>query len=324
MLSGQKFPKRKEFFLTFVDACGVNLETDCEWENAWDRLYLQRRGPQDQVATAEVERLRQQLAEIQQELAEALHAADADRTRAEQLTEALNAERRHRKEPETQPAQAGRQSARLGKHARATAALLNEASEAAMEIREKQAMAMMLAEAARVSAEIDLSQTRRLFDAAENAAGLVDDRYERAVTFAAVARALAASNQAESARQPKTARLFDAAEGAASLIQETETRSKAFAAIAQMAADSDPRRAKNIAWGITDPDQKDWALAYVAKAVARSNPVEAAILAKSITSKWPKSWALTALVEAARELERVDDVGRRLVVERPHGERRPT
>ena len=164
-------------------------------------------------------------------------------------------------------------------------------------------MAAMLAEAARVSAEFDLARTRRLFDAAEHAAGLIGDPYGRALAFAAVAGALAASNQAEAARQPKSARLFDAAEGAASLIRETEPHSKAFAAIVREMADSDPGRAKDIAWKIPDPDQKAWALAHVAKALARSDPAEAEIIAKSITSNWPKSWALIALVEAARVRE---------------------
>jgi type III pantothenate kinase len=50
MLSGRKFPTRKEFFLTFVDACGVDLETDRRWEQAWDRLYPERRERQEHRA----------------------------------------------------------------------------------------------------------------------------------------------------------------------------------------------------------------------------------------------------------------------------------
>lgn len=47
MLSARKFPNRKAFFLTFVEACGVNLEFDRRWDHAWNRLYVQRRERQD-------------------------------------------------------------------------------------------------------------------------------------------------------------------------------------------------------------------------------------------------------------------------------------
>src|ERR1022692_1765315 len=37
VLSGRKFPK-KAFLLTFVAACGINLETDRSWEATWNQL----------------------------------------------------------------------------------------------------------------------------------------------------------------------------------------------------------------------------------------------------------------------------------------------
>ena len=37
VLAGQKFPG-KAFLLTFADACGIDVETDRRWEEAWDRL----------------------------------------------------------------------------------------------------------------------------------------------------------------------------------------------------------------------------------------------------------------------------------------------
>src|SRR5262249_373690 len=40
VLRGRKFP-RKAFLLTFVDACGIDLENDRGWEQAWDRLAPQ-------------------------------------------------------------------------------------------------------------------------------------------------------------------------------------------------------------------------------------------------------------------------------------------
>jgi len=42
VLQGQAFP-RKGFLLTFVEACGVDLEADHRWERAWDRLADQDR-----------------------------------------------------------------------------------------------------------------------------------------------------------------------------------------------------------------------------------------------------------------------------------------
>jgi serine/threonine protein kinase len=45
VLRGHKFP-RKEFLLTFVDACGIDLQADPRWEEAWDRVALRHRfGP---------------------------------------------------------------------------------------------------------------------------------------------------------------------------------------------------------------------------------------------------------------------------------------
>ena len=41
VLVGRKFPG-KAFLLTFVDACGIALETDRRWEQAWDRLETDR------------------------------------------------------------------------------------------------------------------------------------------------------------------------------------------------------------------------------------------------------------------------------------------
>lgn len=40
MLAGQTFP-RKSFLLSFVEACGVNLESDRRWGEAWDWIDAQ-------------------------------------------------------------------------------------------------------------------------------------------------------------------------------------------------------------------------------------------------------------------------------------------
>jgi CspA family cold shock protein len=74
VLLGRKFPG-KAFLLTFVDACGVDLERDRRWEQAWDRLAPQYL---DQAAEAEADQLRRQLAE-----ATAAHAAALEHVRAD-------------------------------------------------------------------------------------------------------------------------------------------------------------------------------------------------------------------------------------------------
>src|SRR5262249_39323204 len=56
VLLGRKFPG-KAFLLTFVDACGINIENDRSWEQVWDRLAVQHL---DQAAEVETKQFRQQ------------------------------------------------------------------------------------------------------------------------------------------------------------------------------------------------------------------------------------------------------------------------
>jgi hypothetical protein len=84
VLTGRKFPG-KAFLLTFIDACGVDLENDRRWEQAWDRLAVQY---DRQPAEAAFEQLRRQLEQLRGQLAGAEHRAgeaqaDAERLRAE-------------------------------------------------------------------------------------------------------------------------------------------------------------------------------------------------------------------------------------------------
>jgi hypothetical protein len=65
MLRGRKFPS-KAFLLTFVDACGINLENDRRWEQAWDRLAVQ--GHQVSASPEEVEKLRYENEELRRQL----------------------------------------------------------------------------------------------------------------------------------------------------------------------------------------------------------------------------------------------------------------
>ena len=74
VLLGRKFPG-KAFLLTFVDACGIDLENDDRWEQAWDRLAAQY---QQAAPPGRVNKLRQENEELRQQLTAAeQHAGTA-------------------------------------------------------------------------------------------------------------------------------------------------------------------------------------------------------------------------------------------------------
>ena len=75
VLLGRKFPS-KAFLLTLVDACGIDLQNDRRWEQAWDRLAVQYQRVSPPLGEVErlrqeneVERLRQENEELRQQLA---------------------------------------------------------------------------------------------------------------------------------------------------------------------------------------------------------------------------------------------------------------
>ena len=77
VLLGRKFPG-KAFLLTFVDACGIDVENDRRWEQTWDRLAAQY---QHASATpGEVEQLRQENEDLRQRLAAQKSAAGSTPT----------------------------------------------------------------------------------------------------------------------------------------------------------------------------------------------------------------------------------------------------
>jgi hypothetical protein len=77
-LNGRKLPG-KAFFLTFVSACGIDLESDHRWEEAWDRLaarhYLGAASPPS--TDAETQRLARENEELRRKLAVLQQAADS-------------------------------------------------------------------------------------------------------------------------------------------------------------------------------------------------------------------------------------------------------
>ncbi len=88
VLHGQLFP-RKAFLLTFVEACGVDLETDRRWEQAWDRL-AENRDSVDRTATRQG---RQQLEDQRQRFAGA-EQRTATKTPADETTAAKHVSQR--------------------------------------------------------------------------------------------------------------------------------------------------------------------------------------------------------------------------------------
>jgi CRP-like cAMP-binding protein len=83
MLLGRKLPS-KAFLLTFVEACGVQIENDPRWAQAWDRLASPYR---DKAGQAETEPLRQQLAEAEARADQAAREADELRRRLNDVPE---------------------------------------------------------------------------------------------------------------------------------------------------------------------------------------------------------------------------------------------
>jgi hypothetical protein len=92
VLHGQALP-RKAFLLTFVEACGVDLETDQRWEKAWDRLADQNREQSPETAAGQLER---EVDELRQQLGEAQHRAEAAEVLADTATAELGATVRDR------------------------------------------------------------------------------------------------------------------------------------------------------------------------------------------------------------------------------------
>ena len=107
MRRGVKFPK-KAFLLTFVEACGVDVEADRRWEQAWDRLagqYLNQAGQ----AQTELDQLRQEVTQLREQLGAPREAAES------QMALAVLEEARQ------QLVDARREAARIREEARAEA-----------------------------------------------------------------------------------------------------------------------------------------------------------------------------------------------------------
>ena len=87
VLRGEVFP-RKAVLLTFVEVCGINLETDRRWEQAWDRLAEQ---VQDQDRETSVGQLQRQLEELRKQLAATEDRVLEAQVQADKATAALHA-----------------------------------------------------------------------------------------------------------------------------------------------------------------------------------------------------------------------------------------
>ena len=258
MLRGMKFPK-KAFLLTFVEACGVDIETDQRWEQAWDRLADQLQDRQDHADAAEIEELRQQVKDLQARLAAAEHqAVDA---------------KGHGADTADDPNRVTR--------------LLDRSLRAAYTIVDSGEQALTLAEVARAMSTVDLDQAAELANDAEHIARSITTSGGKVLALAGVAEMI-------STFDPRTAeRLVDDAERLAGSVTDWRLKDQLLANIVKALAASDPGRAKQIATkSITDWATKALALAEAAKRAsalhrqtAERLADNAASTAKSVTTR---------------------------------------
>lgn len=64
LLAGRKFP-RKVFLLSFVEACGVSLDADHRWDEAWERIAAQYKDP---PYTAQVDQIDHDVKDLRRKL----------------------------------------------------------------------------------------------------------------------------------------------------------------------------------------------------------------------------------------------------------------
>lgn len=74
--------------LTFVEVCGVDLNADRRWEQAWDRLADQAPHQDREMATGQ---LYLELAELRRQLVEAKHRAEVAQAQADKAAADLRA-----------------------------------------------------------------------------------------------------------------------------------------------------------------------------------------------------------------------------------------
>jgi len=126
VLQGRTFP-RKAFLLTFVEACGVDLDADRRWEQVWDQLAIQY-GDRDSPGSPEQDhqRIHAEAMQVAQEI-----VAAAERQSEEIL---VKAQRKHAQilkqaEAAAAKAQAAVQHEAHGEAAKIVAAAEQRASE---------------------------------------------------------------------------------------------------------------------------------------------------------------------------------------------------
>ena len=274
VLQGNAFP-RKAFLLTFVEACGVNLETDRRWEQAWDRLAEAREEANETAAAKaqqQLEDIQRQLAEAEERAAEAERRASEAEKRAAAQAETPNAKDAVsaseagplRDDQTPRPVTASARQAADASHSvtgqakvtRKTAGdgrprrsrLLMDTVRVVHSVSDESAKAAALARLAQAVASTDPDRAQRIAESIPNEDGK--------------AEALARLGQAAAVVDPDRAgRLTTAAEGVANSASPEWRRGKALAAVGQVAMATDPDRAERIAALITStPTWMAWLL----------------------------------------------------------------
>jgi hypothetical protein len=311
VLQGNAFP-RKAFLLTFVEACGVNLETDRRWERAWDRL-AEAREEANETAAAKAQ---QQLEEMKKQLAEAEERATEAEKRAAALAEIPNVKDAvdageagspldDQKPPTVtdgvqQVANASDSMTGRAKVTKKSAGdrrrlsrLLMDVVRVAHSVSDESAKAAALARLSQAAASTDPDRAERIAESILNEA-------ERAEALARLAQAAAVVDPA------RAGRLTMAAEAVANAASPA-WKGKAFAAIGQVAAATDPDRAERIAALITDaPAWRAWLLIGIAQEIARTDAdrahslaSSAEVVARSIADAGTRATVLCRIARAA-------------------------
>jgi hypothetical protein len=290
VLTAKTFP-RKSFLLTFVEACGVDLEADQRWEQAWDRLAVSY---QDVSPETYVHQLLRQIDDLRHQLVAA--------ERRNSTTSAQVSNGNLIGQPVTDqssPMASSEQGTGQDDRSRCVRVVLDVARAArSLPIGpQKASIQNHLALAISIT---DLSYAERIAKSITSEDALV-------AVLANIAQAMAG----------RSASLAAHAELVASSIAGEERKASALASVAQAMATADPERAERIARSITIEDMKALTLASVAQAMATADPERAERIARSITIEDRKAPTLASLAQAmaTADPERAERIARSITIE---------
>lgn len=331
VLQGNAFP-RKAFLLTLVEACGVNLETDRRWGQAWDRL-AEAREEANETAAAETQQqpedIRKQLTAAEKraiaqaetpDAKDAVGAGEAGPLRADQKPRPVTASAQLIADVSDSVIRQAKVTKKTGGDGKPRLfRLMMDVVRVAHSVSDENVKAAALARLALAVANTDPDRAERIVES-------IRDEAEKAEALARLAQAVAV------VEPDRADRLTKAAEDVASSASPT-LKDKAWAAIGQVTLSTDPDRTERIAESIIDgPAWTAWLLASVAQKIGNSDPDRARSLisraervARSITDAPNRANVLCRIAQAAADTDPylaawliTDSVGvAQLIVPRP-------